>query len=112
MRRLTISTGALTAAAMFAGFLTAPAHADQWSYVSELDSKGVYYQNILEIIDTGKAVCHYLRSDYDIDGVFDSVHSIGYSYTEAGAIVGAAVLEMCPDQKSVVRDWLAKPEPL
>jgi hypothetical protein len=49
------------AAVIAAGIvMAAPAHADQWDYVSYLDSKGVFYSTTWGVIGLGKQVCHEL----------------------------------------------------
>jgi len=45
----------LAAAASLA--LAAPAHADQYEFVSVLDNEGVYYSSITDVIDQGKMAC-------------------------------------------------------
>jgi Protein of unknown function (DUF732) len=42
--------------------LSGPAHADQYDFISALDSAGVSYESMLDMIDIGKELCHDLRS--------------------------------------------------
>jgi hypothetical protein len=78
--------------------LSAPAHADEDSYVSYLDGKGVYYESILDVIDLGKLSCHRMRKGQSARSTLDNVVATGYSDREANLIVSAAMGEMCNDQ--------------
>jgi hypothetical protein len=102
MRHLMITLmAALTAAAL--GFvaiaMSTPANADQFDFVSDLDSDGISYPNgsISNMIDLGKAVCHDLRAGTAPNMVVGKLGNVGYSGYEAGTIMGAAANAMCPD---------------
>jgi hypothetical protein len=91
--------GALIVAAGVALAVAAtPAHADEDSYVAQLDRHGVYYASILDVIDLGKLSCHRMRSGMTMISTLDEVVVSGYSRQEAVWIVASAVSEMCPDQ--------------
>jgi hypothetical protein len=83
-----------------------PAHADQYSYVSELDNNGVFYTDILAVINTGKATCQHLRLGKSVPAVLAGIGSLGYAPFERAVILAAAVNEMCPDQLGVVRAFV------
>jgi hypothetical protein len=78
-----------------------PANADQYDYISMLDNNGVYYSSILDMIDTGKAVCRVVRTSasYDpVDPAIDMLRGVGFSSdTERGLILFSAAENMCPD---------------
>jgi hypothetical protein len=57
--------------------LAAPAKADQYDYVSALDSNGVYYGSILDVIDLGKLTCRKLRMGDLVTGVAFDVNGRG-----------------------------------
>jgi hypothetical protein len=82
-----------------------PASADQWTYVSQLDNHGVSYPNILNVIETGKTACHYMRGGTNVDQVISGVETLGYNGFEASVIVSAAVHEMCPDRQAAYDAW-------
>jgi hypothetical protein len=78
-----------------------PASADQYDYISMLDNNGVYYSSILDMIDTGKAVCRVVRtsaSNDPIEPAIDMLRRVGFSSdTERGLILMSAAENMCPD---------------
>ncbi len=78
--------------------LAPPASADQYDFISALDNQGVSYNNILDMIDIGKAICHSIRNGNALGSVNDALASNGwYSAQERGIIVVAAANTMCPD---------------
>lgn len=100
---LMLAAGAVALALLMAK----PAKADQWDYISHLDSNGVSYENIIGVIDLGKSICHELRQGSDIDQILDYlVYEQGYADFEAGTILAGASMNMCPDTKPYVREWL------
>lgn len=82
----------------------APAHADQYDYVSYLDNKGVYYSSISGVIDEGKLTCRLLRSGAGVPAAMNFLGRAGHAVYESATIVVAAVDDMCPDVKQVVKD--------
>jgi hypothetical protein len=58
MKRLIISTAATIATIG----LAAPANADQYDFISALDNQGVSYNNIVDMIELGKGICHTIRN--------------------------------------------------
>ena len=40
----------------------APAHADHYDFVADLDNNGVFYASITDVIDQGKLACRLMRS--------------------------------------------------
>lgn len=78
--------------------MASPAHADQWDYVSYLDSKGVSYSTTFGVIGLGKQVCHELRDGTALEAVARYlVGPMDYSVAEAAIIVFAATETMCRD---------------
>jgi hypothetical protein len=91
----------LPAAAVGLVLAATPAQADQYDYVSALDSRGVYYASISDIIDVGKITCGAMRRGQRITGptgVGAPITSLGYSPMEAAIITAEAARHMCPDQ--------------
>lgn len=101
---------AATIAAFALVIPAAPAHADQYDYVSALDNRGIPYSDISQIIDTGKMACANLRRGIQVfgpQGVGAPITAMGYSGLEAAIITVEAVRNMCPDQTSVINAALA-----
>jgi len=98
----------LAAAGMaLVGFVTAaPAHADQYDFVSYLDNKGVYYSSISGVIDAGKMTCRMLRAGGGVPAAMGFLSRAGYATYESATIVVAAVDDMCPDAQQVVDDFV------
>ena len=84
----------------------APADADQYDFVADLDRNGVFYSSILDVIDQGKLACRLMRSGAGVPAALNFVARGGYSDYETGIIVAAASLNMCPDTQPVVRAFL------
>lgn len=83
--------------------LAAPADADEYDYVSVLDSSGIYYSSISDVIDMGKQLCSVgrrapLTGTAMRQGFAAVLSGGGYtSGTEAAIIIQAAAENMCPD---------------
>ena len=92
---------AAIAAVGFAG----PARADQYDFISELDSAGVRYGSISDMIAIGKAVCHDLRLGLPVQTPLSKLDNTGFAPYESGVIVAAASFNMCPDQRAAVIDY-------
>lgn len=83
---------------------TAPkAHADQYDFVSQLDSEGVYYSSISDMIDLGKAACSGLRHGTSPWDIVAGLKLVGYAPMEAADIMTDASLSMCPDTWATIR---------
>lgn len=85
---------ALTGTAVLAA---APAHADQYEFISMIDNHGVSYASVSDMIDIGKATCHELRSNYPIATTGNNLVALGFPPIEAALIITAASWNMCPD---------------
>lgn len=88
--------GALAAAATIH---PAVAHADQYDFISSLDSQGVYYRDMTGVINDGKTICGWLRSEQrSLKEIFDAVvKEGGFDANSAGIVIVAAARTMCPD---------------
>ncbi|MDH6194442.1 hypothetical protein M2272_001071 [Mycobacterium frederiksbergense] len=82
--------------------LAAPAHADQYDFVAQLDNRGVYYASITDVIDAGKMACRMLRGGTGVPAALDYVASDGYTRYETVIVVVAAAQNMCPDVMPVL----------
>jgi Protein of unknown function (DUF732) len=70
----------------------------QCDFVSFLDSSGVYYDSISDVIDLGKAVCTSTRRTGATDMAINGLVAAGYySDVERGAFLIGAANSMCPD---------------
>ncbi|MFN8042287.1 MAG: DUF732 domain-containing protein [Mycobacterium sp.] len=82
------------------------ASADQYDFISELDSAGVSYPSTPEMIGIGKAVCHDLRLGLPVKTMLSKLQNSGFApYEKAAVVVAAASLAMCTDQRSVVLEF-------
>lgn len=81
------------------------ASADQYDFISELDSAGVSYPSTSEMIGIGKAVCHDLRLGLPVETALSKLQNSGFAPYEAAVVVAAASLAMCTDQRSVVLEF-------
>lgn len=96
----------LAVAAAATTALAAPAHADQYDFVSMLDNEGVYYSSITDVIDQGKMACRMLRSGAGMPSALDYVAGGGYAPYETAVVVASAAVNMCPDVLPTVRAFL------
>lgn len=96
----------VAAAAVTATALAAPAHADQYDFVSMLDNEGVFYSSITDVIDQGKMACRLLRSGAGMPATLDYVAGGGYAPYETAVVVASAAMNMCPDVLPTVRAFL------
>ncbi len=85
--------------------LSVPAHADEYDFISELDSSGVYYESILDMIDVGKELCHDLRSGVTPPVVLGKLANSGFAAAESAIVLMSAVNNMCPDTTATVVGW-------
>ena len=93
---------AVLAAAALALTVAPAAQADQYSYVSYLDNRGVYYGSILDVIEDGKQTCQALRYGTSVNDVMATLEQ-WYAVPEVAFIVIGAAQEMCPDMMPTVR---------
>lgn len=85
--------------------LSVPAEADEYEFISQLDSSGVYYESILDMIDVGKELCHDLRSGVTPPVVVGKLQNSGFAAAESAIVLMSAVNNMCPDTKATVVGW-------
>jgi hypothetical protein len=85
--------------------LSGPAHADEYDFVGVLDSSGVYYESIIDMIDIGKELCHDLRSGVAPPMVLGKLQNTGFAAAESAIVLMSAVNNMCPDTKAAVVGW-------
>ena len=99
--------------AMFA--LAAQANADpntDTKYLQALDKMGVWYDTPANAISMGHGVCAALASDIPVSKILRAATSSGYTYGQAGSILGVATGAYCPQyydkemaqQKQIVAD--------
>jgi hypothetical protein len=106
----TLAVAAFVVAATALG--AAPAHADQYDFISRLDENGVSYTGYMsDMIDLGKVVCHELRMGTPVPMVVNYLMSRNFPGYDAGIIIGAAAGTMCPDTWPFVSQWANSPEP-
>lgn len=85
--------------------LSAPAGADQYDFLMQLDNMGVWYESPLDMIDIGKELCHELRFGVAPPLVLDKLHATGFAPAESAIVLLAAVNTMCVDAKPAVVEW-------
>ena len=85
--------------------LSGPARADEYDFISQLDSQGVYYESIIDMIDIGKELCHDLRVGATPPVVLGKLQNSGFAAAESAIVLMAAVDNMCPDTKAAVVGW-------
>lgn len=85
--------------------LSVPAQADEYDFIGQLDSGGVYYASILDMIDVGKELCHDLRVETSPPVVLGKLQNIGFAAAESAIVLMSAVDNMCPDTKAAVVGW-------
>jgi Protein of unknown function (DUF732) len=91
-----LAAGVFAAVAAFA----APAHADEDSYIAELDERGVPYTSRSAAIHFGNVICQRLEADTPFDTVANMITSGGfYTSKEAGLLIGSAVGGLCPAEE-------------
>lgn len=87
---------------------TARADPDQVSvasYLQTLDQAHVPYDNAGEMVDLGNTVCRQARGGTALDEVGQNVINNGFTPSQAGFIMGAAVGIFCPDMQSAMDSW-------
>lgn len=83
----------------------APAQADEYDFIAQLDGMGVYYTSLLDMIDIGKELCHELRFGVAPPAVLGKLQRTGFAPAEAAIVLLAAVDTMCLDAKPAVVEW-------
>lgn len=109
MKRLIAAMAAPTAvAALFAEGITAPtAHADSDSdYLGMLDAVGVRYSTAASAIAAGHTTCRELRGGMSYNSTLLSIIANDYSPSQAGEVIGAAVLAYCPEMQPTVESQI------
>ena len=84
---------------------SAPARADQYDFIMQLDNSGVSYESIVDMIDIGKELCHDLRSGTAPPVVLGKLSNTGFAPAESAIILMSAVNNMCLDTKPGVVAW-------
>ena len=99
--------GILAAAVAVCGavVLSSPARADQYDFIAQLDSMGVYYSSMLDMIDIGKELCHDLRFGAPPPAMLGKLQRTGFAPAEAAIVLLSAVNTMCLDAKPAVVEW-------
>lgn len=85
--------------------LAGPAQADQYDFIYELDSAGVWYPSVIDMIDIGKEVCHELRHEVSPGLVLGKLVNTGFAPAESAIVLMSAVNNMCVDTKPAVVSW-------
>lgn len=85
--------------------LSGPAHADQYDFIMQLDSTGVNYESIGDMMKIGKGLCHDLRSGTTVPVVLGKLRATGFAPAESAIILMSAVENMCVDAKAGVVGW-------
>lgn len=101
VRRLPITVVCFAAALN----LAAPAHADTDTdshYFHALDKTGVWYDTPAHAIDMGHGVCMALQADVPVSKILRATVAGGYTYAQAGSIVGIATGAYCPQYEDIV----------
>jgi hypothetical protein len=98
---------ALVAAALVATlFFTAPAHADTSGFIETIDDSGISYPTTSTMLGLGVAACQELHGGKSAMAVLnDIVTNYPYGYYQAGEILGAASVQICPDELAYVAAW-------
>jgi Protein of unknown function (DUF732) len=84
------------------GFVAPVAHADEGGYINLLSQSGTDVSNRAAIINTGMTACDALRTGSSYLDVAKAVTSANYTARDAGRIIYAAAMQLCPDQLSNV----------
>ena len=85
--------------------VSAPARADQFDFISQLDNMGVYYESMIDMIDIGKELCHELRFGVAPPLVLGKLQRTGFAPAESAIVLLSAVNTMCADAKPAVVGW-------
>ncbi|WP_081485256.1 DUF732 domain-containing protein [Mycobacterium xenopi] len=101
-RTLTLTSGLAVAAVC----LAVPASADHAGYLARLDRNHVSYVSQPDAVHWGSSVCDELRNGADVPAVVSTLkNNGGFTTRDAGAIIGAATSELCPDQHQTAMQW-------
>jgi hypothetical protein len=83
----------------YAGF-----SADEQAYLQNLDNAGVHYSSEEAAVDVARKACELLDTGQmsPMDIGLMAVEDGGYSYEDAGAIVGSAIGAVCPEHMDLI----------
>jgi hypothetical protein len=85
---------------------TAPAHADAGGFIEAIDDSGISYPTTSSMLGIGVAACQELHGGKSVRAVVnDIVTNYPYGYYQAGEILGAAAVQICPDELGYVAAW-------
>lgn len=82
--------------------LTPLAHADQNAFINVLDTEGVEHSSPTRAMIMGEAACNALESGASGQQISDAIVQGGFSSRDAGKIVAAAVIGLCPQDKQLM----------
>lgn len=100
------------AAVACSGIAASPAHADEYDFISAVDGSGIYYANILDMIDAGKVACHGMRARTYGPALASQLNSFGtWTAHEKTIIMTAAANTMCPDVWPWIKSLSTPPPP-
>jgi hypothetical protein len=107
---------ALAVTTLAVGLMASPfAHADEYDFISDIDGRGVYYDDMLDMMDTGKLACATLRRGGNTQAVVGITRYLmnekGFSAQESVIIVTSAAKHMCPDTLALLRTATAGAAP-
>lgn len=80
----------------------ADADPNEWAYIAALDSEGIYYSSEAAAIDAGESVCEGLDAGLSLRAIGAVAMNAGYSASDAGYILGAAVGAFCPEYSYLI----------
>lgn len=67
------------------------------AYIAVLDGAGIVYSSEANAVAAGRSVCRYLETGAGVLDAADVATNAGYTPSQAGRIVGAAIAAFCPD---------------
>ena len=67
--------------------LSGVVRADEYDFISQLDSTGVYYESMLDMIDVGKQLCHDLRGGVAPQVVLGKLQNSGFAAAESAIVL-------------------------
>ncbi|ORW64597.1 DUF732 domain-containing protein [Mycobacterium saskatchewanense] len=75
------------------------------AYLQTLNQAHVPYDDPGKMVELGNSVCQQSRGGAAFDDVGESVIGRGFTPTQAGLIMGAAVATFCPDMQPSMGRW-------
>lgn len=94
-----ITIGVATVAALG---LAPLAHADDTLFINVLDKEGVEYSSPTNAKVMGQAACAALEEGDSGQAITDAIVKAGFSSRDAGKIVAASVIGLCPQDKPLM----------